>query len=173
MTTLINKIQQLWRKRALRLVVEGLLVLLVFMAFRVYSQRDMVNGEVPPLQAQLLSGETFQLTAQTQRPLLLHFWASWCPICKLEQDSIQSLSEDYNVVTVAMQSGSQEEVAAFLQQQGLDFAVINDPDGLLAQRFGVRAVPASFIIDKKNQIRFHESGYSSEWGLRARLWWSQ
>jgi len=173
MSNPMEKVRHLWRKRPLRLGIEILVILLVFMSVKAYTQRDMVDGAAPPLQGQLLSGKTFQLSKQSSRPVLLHFWATWCPICKLEQDSIQSLSQDYNVITVAMQSGSDAEVSAFLKKQGLSFAVINDSDGHLAQRFGVRAVPASFIIDDKNRIRFRETGLTSGWGLRARLWWSR
>ena len=47
---------------------------------------------------------------------------------------------------------------------------IVDRDGTLSSNFGVNAVPATFIIDTDNQIRFVERGFTSELGLRARLW---
>jgi len=69
-----------------------------------------------------------------------------------------------------MQSGEAEEVIAFMRQEKLQFPVINDPDGMLAQRFGVRAVPSSFIIDRNNNIVFRETGFTTGIGLRLRLW---
>jgi len=48
--------------------------------------------------------------------------------------------------------------------------VLNDPDGVIATRWGVRAVPASFIVDGAGQIRFVEIGYTTGIGLRLRLW---
>ena len=102
--------------------------------------------------------------------MLVHFWASWCRICALGQDAIKAIARDWPVITVAMQSGSAVDVRHHLQQAGLDFPVINDPDGRIARRFGVVAVPASFVVDARNHIAFRERGYTSEAGLRIRLW---
>ena len=133
-------------------------------------QRGMISGSAPDFQADLLNGGTYAFLADKRRPLLLNFWASWCPVCKLEHESIQAISEDHAVITIAMQSGEAGEVAAYMSQEKLQFPVINDPDGMLARQFGVRAVPSSFIIDKDNNIMFRETGFTSEIGLRLRLW---
>lgn len=144
--------------------------MLIVVAVRSWTQRDMISGSAPEFQANLLNDETYTLLADTRRPLLVHFWATWCPVCKLEQQGIQSISEDHPVITIAMQSGEAEEVIAYLRQENLQFPVINDPEGMLAQRFGVRAVPSSFIIDEDNTIVFRETGYTTGVGLRLRLW---
>ena len=133
-------------------------------------QRGMISGPVPEFQGDLLNGETYALLADRRRPLLLHFWASWCPVCKFGQENIQAISEDHAVITIAMQSGEAEEVLAYMRQERLVFPVINDPDGLLARQFGVRAVPSSFIINEHNKIVFRETGFTTEIGLRWRLW---
>jgi peroxiredoxin len=133
-------------------------------------QRDMISGTVPEFQGNLLNDETYVLLADKRRPLLIHFWASWCPMCELEQGSIQSISDDHAVITIAMQSGEAEEVIAYMQQEKLQFPVINDPDGIVARLFGVRAVPSSFVIDEDNNIVFRETGFTTETGLRLRLW---
>jgi len=69
-----------------------------------------------------------------------------------------------------MQSGKPEEVARHMQEQKLDFPVLNDPDGSIARAWGVHAVPASFIIGTDGRIRFVEVGYTTETGLRLRRW---
>ena len=40
----------------------------------------------------------------------------------------------------------------------------------MARRYGVGGVPASFILDADGRIAFHERGYTTQWGLRLRLW---
>ncbi len=72
-----------------------------------------------------------------------------------------------------MQSGHAEEISHYLDQRALDLRVIADPDGDIARRWGVPAVPASFIIDSDGQIRFRRIGYTTGFGLRARLWLAQ
>jgi len=103
----------------------------------------------------------------------VYFWASWCGICKLEQGVINSIQKDWPVITVAMQSGKAADIQAYLQEHQLDWLVVPDPDGSLAQRYGVRGVPSSFILDKDGVIRFQEAGYTTTLGMRARLWAAQ
>lgn len=149
----------------------ALLLAAVVFGVRFYQQRDLVEGPAPALQGPLLSGPSYDLAAgAATRPVLVYFWASWCPVCRLEQGSISALADEHRVVTVAMQSGSAAEVSAYLREHGLDWPVINDPDGLLAARWGVRATPAFFVVDRERAIRFREVGYTSGPGLRLRLW---
>ena len=106
------------------------------------------------------------------KPLLLHFWATWCPTCKLEAANIQSLSQEYSVLTIAVKSGSDEKINRYLKEHDLDFKVINDSQGLLSQQFSVPAFPTTFIYDKEGKLRFTEVGYTSTWGLYRRMWWA-
>jgi thiol-disulfide isomerase/thioredoxin len=147
-----------------------LLLVVVVSGVRFYQQRSMAEGPAPELRAALLAGPVFDLAAGRERPVLVYFWASWCPVCRLEQGSVSALVRDHHVVTVAMQSGGPAEVAGYLRTHGLDWPVINDPDGALAARWGVRATPAFFIVDRAGTIRFREVGYTSGPGLRLRLW---
>ena len=97
-------------------------------------------------------------------------WATWCPVCKLEQATLEELQHDYRVVTVAMRSGDRLAIEHYMAQEGLSFPVIVDDGGELARRFGVRGVPTSFVVDANGRIRFSEVGFTSAWGLRLRLW---
>lgn len=157
-----------WRSRILNLVI---LIAIVF-GVRTWQQRDM-PGDIPPaLHGQTLAGKHYILPDRPVKPILVHFWATWCAICRSEQDTIAELASDHsgNVITVAMQSGRPEAVSRYLQEQGLVFPVLNDPDGTLSHSWGVRAVPASFIIGPDGTIRFIEVGYTTGLGLRIRLW---
>jgi thiol-disulfide isomerase/thioredoxin len=148
----------------------ALLLAAVFFGVRFYQQRTLVEGPAPALRAPLLGGAAFDLADSTDRPVLVYFWASWCPVCRLEQGAISALLADHPVITVAMQSGDVAEVSGYLREHGLDWPVINDPDGAVAARWGVRATPTFFIVDRERAVRFREVGYTSEAGLRLRLW---
>ena len=103
----------------------------------------------------------------------VHFWAEWCSICRLEEPSIASLSTDWPVLGVAMQSGNAEKVAQVQRQRGMAWPTAVDPQGTLSRSWGVRAVPALVVIDAHGQVRFATSGYTPEWAMRLRLWWAQ
>ncbi|MES9970604.1 MAG: protein disulfide oxidoreductase [Candidatus Thiodiazotropha sp.] len=135
-----------------------------------WQTRDLVEGVAPALSGQTLQGERFDLSKQTQWPLLVHFWATWCPVCKFESGGIASLSQNYPVVTVAMQSGSDRELREFLDQRELQLPVISDSDGSLAAAWAVKGVPTTYIIDADSRIRFTSVGYTLPLTLRIRLW---
>lgn len=156
-----------WRGYAINL----LLFIVCVAGIRAWQQRDMVGGAAPVLQGVTLAGLPYKLPAHPAQPVLVHFWATWCPICRTEQSAIAAIAHDHpNVITVAMQSGTQEDVLRYMREQGIDFPVVNDPDGNISRAWGVHAVPASFIITPDGQIRFIEIGYTTGIGIRLRLW---
>lgn len=155
----------------LRTIVQILLFVLVIAGIRLWQHRDMANGPAPHLQGITLTGMPYLLPAHPEHPVLVHFWATWCPVCRTEQDSINSLSQDDpTVITIAMQSGAPEAVASHMREQEISFPVLNDPDGRIARAWGVHAVPVSFIISPDGEIKFIEVGYTTELGLRLRKW---
>lgn len=166
---MLDYFRQLLKKRYVKLGLEILFFIALFMAVRAWQQRDVLSGTVPDVSAVTINGQTVSILSD-KKPLLIHFWATWCPVCRLEQGSIDALAKDYNVVTIAMQSGENDLLETYLQENQLSFPVINDSDGTLVQRFGVRGVPASFVVDSENKIAFTEVGYTSEIGLRLRMW---
>jgi thiol-disulfide isomerase/thioredoxin len=149
---------------------EVVLILALLLGVRAWQQRDVARGPAPTLSGKMLDGKSYVLAPSAGQPVLVHFWATWCPICRAEQGSIDALARDYPTITVAMQSGDARSVAQHLQVEGLKFPVINDPDGRIASQWGVRAVPASFVVDAVGRIRFVEIGYTTSLGLRLRLW---
>lgn len=156
-------------RKWLRPAIELLLLLAVLYGVRAYQHAGMANGTAPSLKGTLIDGRPVSLSDLYRRPVLVHFWASWCPVCAAEQRNIAAVAKDYTVITVAMRSGGDNEVQSYLEKRSLTLAVLNDPDGRRAARWGVNAVPASFIVEG-GRIRFAEVGYTTQAGLWARLW---
>jgi len=149
---------------------DGALVALLFFGIRAYQQRHMPKGMAPSLDGPDLGGEMASLADYRGKPVLLHFWATWCGVCKVEQHNIDAVSRDLPVLSVASQSGGAGEIAAYVRERGISPRVIVDEQSVLASRFGVHAFPASFVIDGDGEIRHVEVGYTTELGLRARMW---
>jgi thiol-disulfide isomerase/thioredoxin len=147
-----------------------LLLLLVLFLIHLWQTRNLVEGEAPPLSGISLQGIPINMESIGSEPVVVHFWATWCPVCKLEGPAIEQLAEDHKVVTVAMQSGEATEVSDYLKNNDLGFTTINDPQGKLASAWRVRGLPTSYIIDENHQVRFVSVGYTPELTLRMRLW---
>lgn len=108
----------------------------------------------------------------TNKPILVYFWATWCPICKVESPNIQTLSKDYQVVTIAVNSGDDKKISNYLNENNFDFKVINDKNSSYANKFNIEVFPTTLIYDKDKNLIFSEVGYTSTFGLKLRLWWA-
>ena len=159
------------KHKIIGIVLQVLLLVAVYFSLRAWKSKDFIEGAAPVINATTLQGEPFDLRAHRSKPVLVHFWATWCHICQFENSNIVNIAKDYDVITLASWSESAAQVKAYLQKEKLDFPVIVDEDGEWAKVYGVRGVPASFVIDKAGVIQFIETGYTSEIGLRLRLWW--
>lgn len=162
-----------FRRRWVRRLLELLVVVLVIVGIRAWQGPDIERGPAPHLSGITLEGELVSLSGYAGAPLLLVFWAEWCHICRLELPLLKGLVEEHQVLTIAMQSGDDAQVREFLRASDLEFLpVLNDTSGWLSHSYGVRGVPAIYVLDGEGRIRFTESGLTSPWGLRVRLWWA-
>lgn len=155
-----------------RWLIEIALIFIVLFSVRLWMQRDIVSGIAPNIESITLNGSHFNLYKYKKRPVLVHFWATWCPVCKLEQSNIENIAKELPVITIAMQSGDDEKLKMFMKDENLSFNVINDISGKLSQKYNIKGVPVSFIVNSDNKIEFTEVGYTTELGLRMRLWWA-
>ncbi|MCF6340714.1 MAG: protein disulfide oxidoreductase [Sulfurimonas sp.] len=106
------------------------------------------------------------------KAIILYFWGSWCPVCKIEAGNIQRVSQKYEVLTIALKSGSDDEINNYLKENNLNFRVINDNNGYLTNKFNISIFPTIIIYDKDKNIVFSDVGYTSTWGLYLRMWWA-
>lgn len=104
------------------------------------------------------------------KPMLLYFWGSWCHFCEFVSPSIQEFTDNGTpVLGVALKSGTAEEVLAYQQSKGYNFATLNDPTGDFSRGWDIQATPTILII-KDGKIINHTTGYTSYWGLKFRVW---
>ncbi|RRS30742.1 MAG: thioredoxin [Epsilonproteobacteria bacterium (ex Lamellibrachia satsuma)] len=133
-----------------------------------YVRKPELNSiQLQKIEAQLVDGKHF--STEEGRPLVIHFWATWCPTCKLEASNIESISKKYEVLTIAVSSGKDDKIQAYLKERGLTFKVLNDVNGKWAEQFKVKAFPTTFIYDSQGKLKFMEVGYTTTAGLLARL----
>jgi thiol-disulfide isomerase/thioredoxin len=149
-------------KHYLKEILVTLIIAAIVMNIVSYYRSQSVNQEQLPLQ-------NIQLNNQA---LMVHFWATWCPVCKVEASNIQQVSKNFNVLTIAVNSGSDENIDEYLKKNNLDFKVINDDTSSYARQFNIKVFPTTIIYDKNKNIVFSEVGYTSTFGLYLRMWWA-
>lgn len=164
------------RPRWRRWVLEATFFLTVLVAFQAWQLRDVARGPAPDFAGQRLDGTPFDLAGwraqHAGKPVLLYFWAEWCPVCRTTAGTVTAIAEDWPVTTVAMQSGGAADVAAHMAARGYRWPTLVDARGEITKTYGFAGVPAFAVIDPAGDIRFVAMGWTSEVGLRLRLWWA-
>ena len=123
-------------------------------------------------------GETHTLADYRGKTVFLNFWATWCPPCRAEMPDIQKLYEEYrdagddSVVILGVAAPnfgsevSQEEIEAFLEENGYTYPVVMDVGGELFLQYGVFSYPTTFMIDKDGNVFGYASGQLNEGLMR-------
>ncbi len=105
-----------------------------------------------------ISGKAIHLTDKLGKVILLNFWASWCAPCVKEIPSMNRLAESFDsdkfeIVSVNFKE-SPETITAFFKKVQVDFPVLIDLDGKVANQYEIFAFPSSFIIDAQGKLRY-------------------
>ena len=145
-------------------------VIIVANIMSIYRSRDLTHTPLSISSFELIDSSTYHV--KQNKPLLIHFWATWCPTCKLEASNIDFLSKHFEVITVAVKSGSDAEVRKFMQEHGYHFKVFNDSNAVLASEFHIAGFPTTFIYNKGHKLSFSEVGYSSTLTLYLKMLWA-
>jgi thiol-disulfide isomerase/thioredoxin len=120
------------------------------------------GAPAPPITLPVLGGGTANLAADRGKVVLVHFWATWCEPCKSEMPALQNLAnglrgQSFSLYSVDLQEDA-ESISAFQRQFGLDLYVLLDDEGSVTRAYGVRGLPATFLIDRQGVVRVQRLG---------------
>lgn len=118
------------------------------------------GDKLPPFTAKDMDGKPHDLssTVTGKKPVLLIFWASWCPNCKSEVPKVNELVKKYSsqgMEFIAINVGfndSEKKARRFMDKTGMTYPVIFDGNGAIGYKYRVQGVPTIFIADKKGVI---------------------
>jgi thiol-disulfide isomerase/thioredoxin len=120
----------------------------------------------PEFDLQGPAGEPQRLVDHRGKPIILNFWATWCPPCRAEMPSIQRAHEtvaDEGISVIAINVGEDAEtVARFLEETPVDFPIPIDIDSEVVQSYPVKGLPTTFVIDPQGRIIYSATG-EREW----------
>ena len=113
--------------------------------------RDPIDFRLP-----LLNGEMVSLSDYKGKVVLLNFWATWCPPCRVEMPSMETLYhhfKDQGFEILAVNLGEDAaHVQQFMDNNNHTFPVLLDRDEKVGALYGIRAIPTSYIIDRSGKI---------------------
>ena len=114
------------------------------------------SGEpAPPLRLTDLKGQEISLESFRGRPVLLHFWASWCQHCRNEMPLLERTARAHDgrlVVLGVNLAEKRRKVIAYVAETGVTFPVLLDPRGKAAAAYDVVSLPTTLLIDPAGRI---------------------
>lgn len=128
---------------------------------------------VPPLRLRTLDGGTVDLAALAGRPLLVNFWASWCPECTQEFALLRRVraahAGDGLAVVGVLGQDDPAKARAFARRAGATWPTGLDAGGRAARAFGVIGLPQTFFVRRDGTIAAYQLGGLTPGGMQPQL----
>lgn len=148
-----------------------LLLAIIMISVMAWQSKDMLStdGSVHIDQQNLVSLQgVVEPLLSDQKPNLIYFFAPWCQICALSIGNLEYLNTDkVNIVVVALDYGSKEEVLAFVNKHEVASTVLLGQNELKEQ-FAIQGYPSYYLVDKDYKVVSSSYGYSTALGLKLR-----
>ena len=169
-----SSVNRNWLVIAVLAVVLGLMV-----GFGVHNARKSTGArasfgvvgvkgkEAPDFELQnVATGKTVKLSDYRGKAVLLNFWATWCPPCKVEIPWFVDLQKQYAddglvVLGVAMDDASQQEIAKFAKDMNINYPILLGTDKVGDAYGGVEGLPTSFYIGRDGKVVDRVAGLRS------------
>jgi thiol-disulfide isomerase/thioredoxin len=123
---------------------------------------DSTLPELPDLTLATLEGDKVSLADLAGRPLIINFWATWCPPCRSEMPALVELyyrHADQGLVVIAVNAGETTGlVQGYADELELNFPVVLDPKMKAAAAFSVVSLPTTFFVGRDGLIQERHAG---------------
>lgn len=145
------------------------IALVAFIGHRIWPQLAAAAGiassnvVAPTIALTTLDGARVTTESLAGQVVLINFWATWCPPCRVEMPGFQRAydrfhAEGFVVLGVSMDAGGSEGVHRFLAERNVTYPVAMATPETVRSFGGVRLLPTSYLIDKQGRIRNEVSG---------------
>jgi peroxiredoxin len=165
----IEKNTPLWgvnaKKRTIMLRLQHIVGIFLLLLVTATSAWSVGVGEAAPdFKLTTLDGQPITGTDFTgEKPLMLVFWATWCPVCKKEIPRINQMAADFGpkgLAVLAVNVGVNDSAAkamAYRDKYDLDYPVAFDAGSKVTRAFGVAGTPTILIMDKNGIVRYRDT----------------
>jgi peroxiredoxin len=118
---------------------------------------DVQGIQAPDFELASLDGRKVKLSDYRGKAVLLNFWATWCPPCKIEMPWFVELQKQYAkdglvVIGVAMDDTEPQKISEFAHEMGLNYPVLLGTDQVSDDYGNVQYLPTTFYIDRDGKI---------------------
>jgi peroxiredoxin len=151
-------------------VLWGFLCVLVLSILSVQCYRPASEAEpvevgqtAPDFKLQDLNGKEVSLEQYRGKIVILDFWQTTCPPCRISMPVLDKLEDDYSgkLSVLAVNLGDQKEIVReYILEQNLHSRVLLDSDHAVGERFGTVYIPTQYLIDQSGVVRYVSAGFN-------------
>ncbi len=120
-------------------------------------------GPAPRFSSMTPDGKKMGIDDLKGKLVVLNFWATWCPPCRLEMPSMERLYQEFKgegLEVVAINFMEKEKaITSFLKENGFTFPVLLDKKGEIARKYGVHGLPVTYLIARNGNLLARSMGY--------------
>lgn len=123
-----------------------------------------IGKPAPDFSLKNIDGKDIYLSDFAGKPVMINFWATWCPSCEKEMPEIEKFYENYKasgLVVLSVNATSQDnidKVKEWIQKDQLTFPILLDESGLVTWQYQLNGLPTSYFIDRQGIIRESQVG---------------
>jgi peroxiredoxin len=126
-----------------------------------------VGQTVPQFSISTLDGKTVRMPDLNRHPVLLTFFATWCPACNMEMPELETqIWKKYRtkglMVLALGREQSAKEIKAFLEEKNFSFPAASDPKRAVFRLFATQNIPRNVLVDRDGTIVYLSVGYDPE-----------
>ncbi len=128
------------------------------LSYDLAQEAPMVGFLAPDFTLTTTDNDRIKLSSLRGKPVVLNFWATWCPPCRAEMPALEELWQRYDRGDVLVLGIDQGESAVTVERfargvVGTTFPLLLDTQREIGAEYGVRALPTTFFIDAQGRIQ--------------------
>lgn len=144
-----------------------LFIVILFSSTTAFSAEPLLRKlnpepDAPEISLKNLDGELVKLSDFRGQPVIVNFWATWCPPCRKEMPSMERAWQkikDQGIAMLAVNIGEDEEtVFTFTADYPVSFPLLLDTDGRTTQQWPIAGLPTTFIVSPEGKIVYRAIG---------------
>ena len=133
---------------------------------------SLAPSPAPAFELRDMEGETRKLSDYRGQPLIVNFWATWCPPCRAEMPAMNRAwhkIKNAGIGMIAINVGEDEDtIFAFTGDYPVDFTILLDQDSNTIEQWPIKGLPTTFVLDPEGNIIYRAIG-GREWDDEALL----
>ena len=116
----------------------------------------MVNRPAPDFSLTTFEGAKISMEDLRGKPVIINFWASWCPPCRIEAPLLERTWRAYKnrgliFLGINIQD-RKEDALSYIREFDITFPNAPDPTGEVTIDYGVSGLPVTFFISRKGEV---------------------